>query len=172
VLVRTHSSFHSTALGAISISVGPDSALALVENTEPASGKPLDTMSTQIEKLVQYNARLLFKTHSTRERFKFIFNANVYLVPKDEERPIEDLRRWEFGIGTMSSEDRKRTRFWKCHSYDMYCIPTEVANKLDHPTAVRLGTPDDSRPPSYEAVSKTPRGSEREAGREAALPLT
>lgn len=58
-------------------------------------------------------------------------NGTIYLIPKDEPRPIEDLRRWE--LPKISPRDFERVDPWSGKRYDMYTLPKEVVDSLHEP---------------------------------------
>jgi hypothetical protein len=118
-------------------------------------------MSTQIHNLEQYkDVEIFSETNGFFRVLKIIATRKLYIIPKDEKRPIEDLRRWRYG--KMSSKDHKRTRFSVRRGCDIYLIPREVAKTLDRPKTLHPGLRDRSKPPSYETLSEIPWLRERE----------
>jgi hypothetical protein len=81
-----------------------------------------NTMSLQVDNLEQFRDDAGFmERNGFRRSMKIYFTGTHYFIPKDEPRPIEDLRRWE--PSKMTPWDRKRVDILSCKRCDAYILP-------------------------------------------------
>lgn len=132
---------HHDALEYISLQIqqAPGSSSVSVHTQTVRFEWVFNTMSLQIDNLEQFKDGTAFwRRNGFRRSFKIILTGTIYLIPTDEPRPIEDLRRWD--VSKISPTDRKRVYSWSRKRCDLYILPREVVRSLDEPVVGSSGT--------------------------------
>jgi hypothetical protein len=103
-------------------------------------------MSLQIDNLERFIDDGGYKRRNGFCRpFRIMSSEMLCLIPKDEPRPIADLRRWD--VSKISPRDRKRVGIWNCKRVDIwsskrcdaYILPEDVVRSLNEPAAGSSG---------------------------------